>query len=94
MTWGIQANAPVHIYRKHKDELEEYIDELTKRLAEARTEILLYAVADPKSILPNEEDILDTIKRRVNDVLDDIEETVADQQRAHLINEADTIIEF
>jgi uncharacterized protein YlzI (FlbEa/FlbD family) len=87
MGWGTSFTADIYLNRiifNSKYEVQSKIEELEENINRYREEILMYASATPKDIFPNsEEDILFSIKCKINDLFECLEDDYRLLTRVH-----------
>ena len=75
MGWGTDFTAKVFLNKEtfcNKQEVEDSIDEREANIQNNREIILMIAMANPKDLVTDEEDVLYATRNRVNDIVEDI----------------------
>ena len=75
-----------NIHLSSLNDLEWQLNDLKSEINNIRTDIMMIAIADPKAIASDNSDVLNSVKERVNDTLDDYADTVANYEMLHMIS--------
>lgn len=91
MGWGTDFKAEVFLNRlvfANKYEVEEAIKEKSNDIIQNEVLLLGYAMATPKDIFPNSDDVAFDVKIAVSDVLENLAELHVDRYKLSLYLEA------
>lgn len=91
MGWGTDFKADIFLNRQtfaNKFEVEEAIREKTNDIIQNEMLMLGYAMATPKDIFPNSDDVAFDVKIAVGDVLENLEELYVSKYKLSLYLES------
>lgn len=99
MGWGIEFKADIYLSRQsysRKSEVEDKIDEIDRLITDHEAELKMFASATPKDIVPSDEEQIDWINNRINEILLAYQECLVDRYQLSLyldyLNEGGEII--
>lgn len=99
MSWGIEFKADIYLSRQSyssKGEVEDRMEELDKEINDYETELKMYAISQPRDVVPDDEDQISWINNRINEILESYRECVNDRFKLYLyleyLNDAGEII--
>lgn len=91
MGWGTDFKAEVFLNRlvfANKYEVEEVIKEKSNDIIQNEVLLLGYAMATPKDIFPNSDDVAFDVKIAISEVLENLAELYVDMYKLNLYLEA------
>lgn len=91
MGWGTDFKADVFLNRQmftNKHEVEEAIKEKINEIIQNEVLLLGYAMATPKDIFPNSDDVAFDVKLAISEVLENLSELHVDRYKLSLYLES------
>lgn len=87
MSWGIDFKADIYLSRQSyssKGEVEDRMEELDKEINDYETELKMYAISQPRDVVPDDEDQISWINNRINEILELYQECVNERFKLYL----------